>query len=390
MLKMFVLLSLLAVAAAQLHQGDWPQFGRTASFISFNGVSSTSSGKEWTYNVGNRVVASPAVAAGRVWTGSDDGYLYCFNQSTGEVIWKFRTGLSVRSSPAVGQDLSVVFGSYDTHVYKVSVDGQLVWKVATAGQIYGPATITANGTVLIGSQDSSLYHISADGKVVWTFKAKSAVNSGPAIGDHWQDRTVVRSYDNNIYCISLADGKLIWKVETGGPGGATATIVGDDVFIGSWDQKLYKIDISTGKVEWTFAAQGEIESHPAFQDGILYLTAEESKAAYAINATTGDKIWEYNAAEEFNGSPSLSKDLVYVGANDHYMHVLDRFTGQLKFKFETCANVFASAAIADNGMVFFSCNTATLDLAGNSTTVEDQNLGVVYAVNPSLHLDVAK
>jgi hypothetical protein len=33
---------------------------------------------------------------------------------------------------------------------------------------------------------------------------------------------------------------------------------------------------------------------------------------------------------------------------------LDRFTGKLKFKFETCANVFASAAIADNGMVFFS------------------------------------
>jgi hypothetical protein len=32
-------------------------------------------------------------------------------------------------------------------------------------------------------------------------------------------------------------------------------------------------------------------------------------------------------------------------------------------------------------------NTATLDLAGNGTTPQDQNLGVVYAINPSLHLD---
>ena len=31
-MMMFVLLLSLATAAAQLHQGDWPQFGRTAAF----------------------------------------------------------------------------------------------------------------------------------------------------------------------------------------------------------------------------------------------------------------------------------------------------------------------------------------------------------------------
>ena len=36
--------------------------------------------------------------------------------------------------------------------------------------------------------------------------------------------SVVRSYDNNIYCISLADGKLLWKVVTGGGGGGGATV----------------------------------------------------------------------------------------------------------------------------------------------------------------------
>lgn len=79
------------------------------------------------------MVASAAVAGGRVYVGSDNGFMYCLNQTTGGIIWAFQTGLCVfmvifgvcdgvsivRSSPAVFADLSVVFGSYDTYIYRV-------------------------------------------------------------------------------------------------------------------------------------------------------------------------------------------------------------------------------------------------------------------------------
>ena len=43
--------------------------------------------------------------------------------------------------------------------------------------------------------------------------------------------------------------------------------------------------LSIQSLLFLFAAQ--IESHPAYQDGIVYVSAEESITVYALNATTG-------------------------------------------------------------------------------------------------------
>lgn len=68
-------------AQAQLHSGDWPQFGRSPNFQSYNGVGDDGGHSEWEFDAGDRVVGSPAVAAGRIWVGSDNGNMYCFNQT---------------------------------------------------------------------------------------------------------------------------------------------------------------------------------------------------------------------------------------------------------------------------------------------------------------------
>ncbi|EDQ92802.1 uncharacterized protein MONBRDRAFT_21943 [Monosiga brevicollis MX1] len=372
------------VAQAQLHPGDWPQFGRTPEYQSFNNVSNEGTLAEWSFNAHDRVVASPAVAGGRVWVGSDNGNMYCFEQATGDLLWVYKTDGAVRSSPAVFDDMSVVFGSYDHYVYMLSANGSLIWRVPTKDQIYAPPTITDQGTVLIGSHDSILYHIARNGTLLWTFMSGAQIGSGPAIGSAWPDRTIFHSFDNYTYAIKLSDGSMIWRTLTPGGGDNSATIVGNDMFIGTWGMILYKMDVETGKIIWTYNTEGEIESHTAYHDDIVYVSAEESQVVIALNATTGTKIWDYHASQEFNGSPSLSRDLVYIGSNDHNMHVLDRLTGELKFKFATCANVFASAAISDSGMVYFACNTATLDapVAGD----QDENLGILYAINPAKHM----
>ena len=83
----------------------------------------------------NRVVASPAVGGGKVFVGSDDSKLYCFDQNSGKVLWTFKTGAAVRSSPALAADGSVVFGSYDGSAYRVSGTGKQIWKTSIGGQV---------------------------------------------------------------------------------------------------------------------------------------------------------------------------------------------------------------------------------------------------------------
>jgi outer membrane protein assembly factor BamB len=106
-----------------------------------------------------------------------------------------------------------------------------------------------------------------------------------------------------------------------------------------------------------------------------------------------------------NGSPSVTRSLVFAGANDGTMYAVHRSSGTLAFKVampEGCGHVFSSAAIADNGMVYFTCNSPTggrrrRRLAAGEGSLSDadvhvavglvaQQMGVLFAINPSLHL----
>ncbi len=55
----------------------------------------------WNYTTGNWVESSPAVVAGKVFVGSDDGRVYCLDAVTGAQVWNYTTGNYVFSSPAV-------------------------------------------------------------------------------------------------------------------------------------------------------------------------------------------------------------------------------------------------------------------------------------------------
>lgn len=63
-----------------------------------------------------QVLTAPAVSAGRVYVGCDDGCLYALNGTVGEPLWSSCTGGMVRSSPTVGPNF-VVAGSLDQRVW---------------------------------------------------------------------------------------------------------------------------------------------------------------------------------------------------------------------------------------------------------------------------------
>jgi hypothetical protein len=56
------------------------------------------------------------VANGVVYVGPDDGKLYAFNASTGQVIWSAAAGTALASSPAVADGV-VYVGSYNHNLY---------------------------------------------------------------------------------------------------------------------------------------------------------------------------------------------------------------------------------------------------------------------------------
>jgi len=54
----------------------------------------------WRAPVGGAVRVAPAVNAGKVYFGSDDGLVYCVNANNGTVVWKYRGGVSDTMIPS--------------------------------------------------------------------------------------------------------------------------------------------------------------------------------------------------------------------------------------------------------------------------------------------------
>jgi len=80
----------------------------------------TGGGKlRWRYQTGYSVQSSPAVVNGVVYVGSDSDSVYALNASNGILRWQYRTGGYVFSSPAVVNGV-VYVGSEDSYVYALT------------------------------------------------------------------------------------------------------------------------------------------------------------------------------------------------------------------------------------------------------------------------------
>jgi polyvinyl alcohol dehydrogenase (cytochrome) len=81
--------------------------------------------------------SQPVVVDGRVFVGSDSGYLYSLDATTGCVYWAFRAQAGLRSTPMLAQvkpgssQMGIYFGDIRGNVYSLDAsNGELLWRVA--------------------------------------------------------------------------------------------------------------------------------------------------------------------------------------------------------------------------------------------------------------------
>src|SRR5208283_1850753 len=71
----------------------------------------------------------------------------------GTLKWKFATGASLDSSPAVGADGTIYIGSEDNNLYALNPNGRhrLKWKFAVGYNEMASPVVGADGTIYVGS-----------------------------------------------------------------------------------------------------------------------------------------------------------------------------------------------------------------------------------------------
>ena len=116
---------------------------------------------------GQRIVSSPGLGVdGSVYFGSWDGYVYSVNGKTGKVNWKFFTSKTATpglndEGPTIGGDGSVYYETNGGGVF-YSLNGKTGhknWELPIDPLNYASIAVDPNGTLYVGSLSGKLIAI---------------------------------------------------------------------------------------------------------------------------------------------------------------------------------------------------------------------------------------
>ncbi len=348
MQKRLMLFAILFILLASLANAEpaWPFFNGNLRHTGLSNydTSSVTGAVKWTFETGDGIESSPTIGEdGTIYFGSHDGYLYALSPD-GKEKWKFKAGApiyndkwkhysAIISSPAIAKDNTVYIISPDDFLYAVK-NGKEEWRFPfkwNGIDFWSSPMVSEDGTIYAGSARvdgnsnlvSGFYALSPDGKEKWHYEINAGVSSSPAIAK-----------DGTIY----VNGNILKK------GSDMATTEGY-LFAFTKD----------GALKWRFKTQDWIETSPSVaEDGTVYTGSKEGKV-YSLNPD-GSLKWQFSAGDGIGGTPAIGKDgTVYVGSWDNNFYALSP-DGKEKWRFGVdpgFESIGASAAIGADGTIYF-------------------------------------
>ena len=187
---------------------EWPQFRGNPTLTGVTTATVPPTLKvRWTFEAGDAVESSAAIAGGVAYVGSQKGELLALDLATGKPRWRYKTVEGIgESSPAVSTALGLVFvGDLSGTVHAVRVaDGQAAWTFKTKGEVKSSPVVVGDKLV-IGSYDGSLYGLDIkSGTQAWTVHTENYVHGTPAIVD---GIAYFAGCDEVFRAIRICDGK---------------------------------------------------------------------------------------------------------------------------------------------------------------------------------------
>lgn len=307
----------------------------------------------WKFKTGGRVISSPAVVGDVVYIASTDGSLYAVNRSDGTERWKFTTKGPIASSPAVAAGL-VYISSVDGNVYAVdAATGTARWTFATRGE----RRFTAPGI---------------HGAIPRTERMPDPFDvflSSPTVAG---GTVYIGSGDQHVYALDAATGALTWAFATGDVVHASPAVVDGVVYIGSWDRNVYALAADSGRELWRYTTGNDttiynqigIASSAAVADGMVFVGGRDGHF-HAIDAKTGAPRWTIDNKGGWTiASPAVKDGVVYFPTSDgRRFKAVDASTGAVRFDLQNVAVSFSSPAIA-GGMAFYGTSDGFLNAVG--------------------------
>jgi peptide/nickel transport system substrate-binding protein len=363
---------------------SWNTFHHDVTHTGYgSGPAPETNSVQWNFTTGGAVVSSPAVADGRIYVGSDDGKVYCFNAYNGTLLWSALTLGPVESSPTV-VDGKVYVGSQDATLYCFdALTGASLWNATVSGPI-DSSPVVANGLVYFGegTGGNSVDCFNAStGAWKWSFET-APVKSSPAVAGN---NLYCVSEGGFIYCLDALTGSEIWDraIGLGTYTDSSPAFANGRVYVGSDNRTVFCFDAYTGSRLWSYYTNGTVISSPAVADGKVYVGSNDG-SLYCLDALSGAHLWDYltgnNVTSDVTSSPAVADGKVYFGSLNGKVYCLNASTGSPIWSYATGGQVQSSPAVAD-GLVFIGSDDNKIYAFGNVIRVPEDYGTIQAAIN---------
>ena len=114
---------------------------------------------------------------------------------------------------------------------------------------------------------------------------------------------------DDVYCLDIATGRLLWEFGTFGTHSSAPVIAGERLFFQCGG--LYALDAATGAVLWEFWTKTWATVSPAADTGRVY--APVGDQLYCLDAASGKLLWTAQTG-------SLEKAPVLIGRQAFFQH----------------------------------------------------------------------
>ncbi|MEX2719046.1 MAG: PQQ-binding-like beta-propeller repeat protein [Candidatus Sigynarchaeum springense] len=290
-------------------------------------------------------------------------------------VFRFRTGNGVFSTPVIDMDERIYVGSADRKFYAIDPLNDIeLWHVDVGGIIDSAACIDdVKKAIYLACGDGKIHAFSMiDGRELWNkdFLRDRSKDQFSLSSNYWFEANIVLGPDGFLYAanddfylykISPDDGSIVWGYRTGFLVWSAPSFSSDGcVYLPGFDHDFHVLDMETGKLRWKIDLRGALVSSAAVGDDGTIFVASFNGNVYAIDPgkdpgnrkgkrkgiSKGTIKWTFPTGGHVYASPAVAPDgVIYIGSTSGTFYAIDAVTGIQRWSYYIGDAIRCSASV---------------------------------------------